>query len=100
MFALDKPVVWVIILLIIIVLFGANRLTDIGKSLGKGIREFKEETQGPKEETTETLNTASLSANSAIASDEEVVITKRERKHEDGTVEVVEERVIRKKAQT
>jgi sec-independent protein translocase protein TatA len=31
----------VIILLIVLLVFGAKRLPDIGSSLGKGIREFK-----------------------------------------------------------
>ncbi len=31
-----------IILLIVILLFGANRLPEIGRGLGKGIRNFKE----------------------------------------------------------
>lgn len=30
-----------VILLICLLLFGANRLPEIGKSLGEGIREFK-----------------------------------------------------------
>jgi sec-independent protein translocase protein TatA len=36
----------IIILLIIILIFGANRLPDIGRGIGKGIRNFKESTKG------------------------------------------------------
>jgi len=32
----------IIILLIIILIFGANRLPDIGRGIGKGIKNFKE----------------------------------------------------------
>jgi sec-independent protein translocase protein TatA len=32
----------VIILLIIILIFGANRLPEIGRGIGKGIKNFKE----------------------------------------------------------
>ena len=32
----------VIILVIIILIFGANRLPEIGRGIGKGIRNFKE----------------------------------------------------------
>jgi sec-independent protein translocase protein TatA len=32
-----------IILLIVVVLFGATRLTDIGKNLGRGSKEFRKE---------------------------------------------------------
>jgi sec-independent protein translocase protein TatA len=34
----------IIILMIIILIFGANRLPDLGKSIGKGIRNFKDAT--------------------------------------------------------
>jgi sec-independent protein translocase protein TatA len=32
---------WMIVLVIVLVLFGAKRVPEIGASLGKGIREFK-----------------------------------------------------------
>jgi len=32
---------WLVVLLIIILLFGAKRLPELAKGLGKGIREFK-----------------------------------------------------------
>ena len=32
----------VIILVIVILIFGANRLPDIGRGIGKGIRNFKD----------------------------------------------------------
>ena len=32
----------IIILMIIILIFGANRLPEIGRGIGKGIRNFKE----------------------------------------------------------
>jgi sec-independent protein translocase protein TatA len=35
----------VIILFIIILIFGANRLPEIGRGIGKGIRNFKESTR-------------------------------------------------------
>jgi sec-independent protein translocase protein TatA len=34
-----------IILAIVILIFGANRLPELGKSIGKGIRNFKEATK-------------------------------------------------------
>lgn len=38
----------IVILFIIILIFGANRLPDIGRGIGKGIRNFKEATRsGP-----------------------------------------------------
>jgi sec-independent protein translocase protein TatA len=38
-----------IILTIIILIFGANRLPEIGRGIGKGIRNFKEATKDGKE---------------------------------------------------
>ena len=39
-----------VILFIIILIFGANRLPDIGRGIGKGIRNFKDATrEGPNE---------------------------------------------------
>jgi sec-independent protein translocase protein TatA len=41
---------WIFIFLIILLLFGAKRLPEIAKSLGKGIREFKKSIKGEDEE--------------------------------------------------
>ena len=44
----------VIILLIVIVIFGANRLPQLGRGIGSAIKNFKE---GIKDETKETKET-------------------------------------------
>ena len=36
----------VLILLIVIVIFGARKLPDLGKSIGEGIKNFKKATEG------------------------------------------------------
>lgn len=41
---------WIVILLIILLLFGAKRLPEIAKSLGKGIKEFKKAIKGEDDE--------------------------------------------------
>ena len=43
----------VIIRLIVIVIFGASRLQQLGKGLGEGIRNFKGSLKGGQEEDTE-----------------------------------------------
>jgi sec-independent protein translocase protein TatA len=44
----------IVIFLIVMVLFGAKKLPEIGRGLGKGIREFKRATDlSPEEEETE-----------------------------------------------
>ncbi len=51
------PAELVIILAIVVVLFGASRIGDIGGSIGRGIREFRREVkegeQEPEEEEKE-----------------------------------------------
>jgi len=42
-----------IILAIVVVLFGASRIGDIGGAIGRGIREFRREVKGPEEEEKE-----------------------------------------------
>ena len=44
------PLELLIILGIVVLLFGATRLTDVGKGLGKGIREFRKEMKSDDEE--------------------------------------------------
>ena len=49
---------WVMLLVMFLLLFGAKRIPEIGRSLGKGIREFKGSLAGldePVEEAREPL---------------------------------------------
>lgn len=41
---------WVLIVLAILLLFGAKRIPDLARGLGKGIREFKDATKEIKKE--------------------------------------------------
>jgi sec-independent protein translocase protein TatA len=53
----------VIILLIVVILFGANKLPQLGEGLGKGIRSFKKAFGGDAEEPPEKpAQTSSTSA--------------------------------------
>jgi sec-independent protein translocase protein TatA len=36
-----SPVHWLVVLVVVLLLFGAGRLADIGKGLGEGIKNFK-----------------------------------------------------------
>lgn len=53
----------VIVLVIIMIIFGAGKLPDVVRSLGQGVKEFKQEAAGP-----ETLAAASASAGDAYDS--------------------------------
>jgi sec-independent protein translocase protein TatA len=48
-----SPVHLVIILVIVLVLFGPGKLPDLGKGLGKGIREFKDALKGGMDSSAE-----------------------------------------------
>lgn len=47
---------WIVIFLIILLLFGAKRLPEIAKSLGKGIKEFKKAIKGGSDEDQHNSN--------------------------------------------
>ena len=44
--SMPGPLEVVVILLVVLLLFGAKRLPEIGRSLGDGIREFKKSIKG------------------------------------------------------
>ena len=44
------------ILLIVLIIFGPGKLPDLGRSLGKGIREFKGAINGVKDEAENPAN--------------------------------------------
>ena len=44
------PLEIVIVLIIVLVIFGPKRLPDLGKSLGRGMREFKDSVTGKGKE--------------------------------------------------
>ena len=49
------PLEIVIILVIVLIIFGPKRLPDLGRSLGRGMREFKDSVTGKdKDELTES----------------------------------------------
>lgn len=46
---LPGPLETLVVLIVILLLFGAKRLPEIGRAFGEGIREFKKSLQGPEE---------------------------------------------------
>jgi sec-independent protein translocase protein TatA len=44
---LENPIHMLILLLVVLMLFGAKRLPELGRSLGTGLREFKSGVTGP-----------------------------------------------------
>ncbi len=49
---LENPIHLAIIALVVLLVFGAKRLPDMGRSLGSGMRGFKEALTGEEQHTT------------------------------------------------
>ena len=47
------PLEIIIILVIVLIVFGPKRLPDLGRSLGRGMREFKDSITGKEDESAE-----------------------------------------------
>jgi len=54
-----------IVLIIALIVFGPKRLPELGKSLGRGLREFKETVTGDKHDDEDDEDVKALSASEA-----------------------------------
>ncbi len=61
------PLEIIVVLIIALVVFGPKRLPELGNSLGKGIREFKETVTGEKTDDVDDDDVKALSAAQATA---------------------------------
>ena len=52
--SMPGPAEWIIILIIALIIFGPGKLPEVGKGIGKALREFKRASKG----VTEDLNSA------------------------------------------
>jgi sec-independent protein translocase protein TatA len=79
----------VIVLVIILIIFGAGKLPEIAKSLGQGVKEFREEAQAPvvpASTSTTTDTTLRSDANRVqVAGDETIDETVRVEEVRTGT---------------
>ena len=53
------PLEIVIVLVIVLIIFGPKRLPDLGRSMGKGMREFKESVTGNDDDRNELVEGSS-----------------------------------------
>jgi sec-independent protein translocase protein TatA len=63
----------VIVLVIIMIIFGAGKLPEIAKSLGQGVKEFREEAQAPV--VPATTRTTATATDTTLRSDADGVRT-------------------------
>jgi sec-independent protein translocase protein TatA len=81
----------VIVLVIIMIIFGAGKLPEIAKSLGQGVKEFREEAQAPVvPASTQTTGTATESTLRSDADSVRVVTAEETVEETDETVRVEE----------
>ena len=72
------PLELVIILVVVLVIFGPKRLPDLGRSLGKGMREFKDSVTGKdKDELTESSERAEPPEPTAAATEPTAAATEQ-----------------------
>lgn len=63
------PTKLLLIAFILLLIFGASRIADIGKGLGEGIRNFKKGIQGDDDEQPKNLKSGSTSKKKRKADD-------------------------------
>jgi sec-independent protein translocase protein TatA len=76
MFGLTQPSHIIIILLLALLLFGAKKLPEIGRSLGSGMREFKDSVSGNSPDEPQQLppaETTTVAQTTATPSERETV---------------------------
>jgi sec-independent protein translocase protein TatA len=64
---LDNPLHIAFLVVILLLVFGARRLPEIGRSLGSGMREFKTSVTGEMQQSQQTLPAGSQQQQSAPA---------------------------------
>ena len=82
----------VIVLVIIMIIFGAGKLPEIAKALGQGVKEFREEAQAPvvpaKTATTATATDTTVRTDSSLRADVNGAVADVAEKVEEGAATV------------
>ena len=65
------PLEIVIVLIIVLIIFGPKRLPDLGRSLGKGMREFKDSVTGKDEDDDDDVREIERAKRDSVVRDEE-----------------------------
>ena len=71
------PLEIIVVLIIALIVFGPKRLPELGNSLGKGIREFKDSVTGENKDDDTDDDVQAISASKATATPVEPVTTHR-----------------------
>jgi sec-independent protein translocase protein TatA len=71
------PLEIIVVLVIALIVFGPKRLPELGNSLGKGIREFKESVTGENKDDEDDEDVKAISTSNATATPVEPSTTHR-----------------------
>ncbi|MWV61151.1 twin-arginine translocase TatA/TatE family subunit [Helicobacter saguini] len=82
---------WLIVLLVIVLLFGAKKIPELAKGLGSGIRTFKKELDGEKKDDGEGADSKAPAAAATTATNSKIESTQPTQPQQ---VEVIEAQVI------
>ncbi len=70
-FGMPGPSEWVFILLIVLLLFGAKRLPELARGLGKSIKEFKRATNEVEADIREAMKDEEAKKPSSVSQEQE-----------------------------
>ena len=62
----DRPAVLIVLIILVILLFGAKRLPDLSRSVGRSLRIFKAETEGLRGDHDEAEGNSPISPPAAV----------------------------------
>lgn len=79
----------VLILVVVLLLFGGKKLPELARGLGKGIREFKDASEGVKREIHRNINAMDLDKEEA----EETAVNNHNQRHHPTEESPVDEKV-------
>lgn len=65
------PVEAIVVVIVVLVVFGAGRLAGVGKALGTGLREFREEARTSEEEGEGSDDSEEVTVSSSTSDDDE-----------------------------
>ena len=84
--AMPQGAEWLVILLIVVLVFGAAKLPDLARSSGQALRIFKTETKGLRDEDDDTTDATKPRAELPAAEDTSVdTAAETERRRDDHT---------------
>lgn len=72
MFSMPAGSEWLIILVIVLIFFGAGRLPDVFKQMGKGVRAFKDASSGADEEGDDSVKKAKKKATRQLPAEDDL----------------------------